>query len=293
MANCPKCDYHLKLTDWRPNCPECGINLVYYGMEERLLADAEKAESEHAVFQKKIDRVKASFIGSKLAIARIVVTLLPILALFLPWAKMTFNGPFIAEKSTVNIIKVGMKVATLDFGALLELVNSKLVGNMFTMFLGALAAILITTLISLVSLILLFLSCSPKGIARNITLPSIGLVLSAAGTFMFYRFNSLAAAAFPGAYSGSLNIGIFILMLMFLAVIIINIVISRTGGIEVKYNQTYVSGVPSEEYFAAKEAGIDVLALQLNVSEEEAMQAIEKALIDAGIREAAPESQSE
>ena len=69
MANCPKCDYHLKLTDWRPNCPSCGVNLVYYGMEERLLADADKAEAEHSHFQKKIDRAKASFVGSKLAIA--------------------------------------------------------------------------------------------------------------------------------------------------------------------------------------------------------------------------------
>ena len=56
MANCPKCGAHLKLTDWRPTCPHCGINLIYYGMEERLLEDADKAESEHAVFQKNNDQ---------------------------------------------------------------------------------------------------------------------------------------------------------------------------------------------------------------------------------------------
>ncbi len=284
MANCPKCDYHLKLTDWRPNCPSCGINLVYYGMEERLLADAEKAESEHAVFQKKVDRVKASFVGSKLAIARIVVTLLPILALFLPWAKMNFKAPFIYQNSTINIIKVGMKVSSMDFGALMELAGSKIVGNTFTMFMGALVAILLAAVITLASLILLFLSCSPKGIARNITLPSIGLVLTFAATIMFSRFNSLAAATFPGAYSGSLSFGVYILMLMFFAVIAINIFIANTGGIEVKYKQTFVSGVPSDEYFAAKKAGIDVLALQLNVTDEEAQAAIEKALLEAGIR---------
>ncbi len=292
MANCPKCGYHLKLTDWRPNCPSCGINLVYYGMEERLLADADKAESEHAVFQKKIDRVKASFVGSKLAIARIVVTVLPILALFLPWAKMNFKAPFIDQHSTVNIIKIGTRLSTMDFGALLELAGSKLVGNIFTMFMGALVAILLAAVFALLGLILLFLSCSPKGIARNITLSSFGLVLTLAATLMFTRFNSLASLAFPGAYSGSLSFGVFILMLMFIAVIAINIVIAKTGGIKVKYKQTYVSGIPSEEDFAAKEAGIDVLSLQLNVSDEEARIAIEKALIEAGIRKAS-ESESE
>jgi hypothetical protein len=62
-------------------------------------------------------------------------------------------------------------------------------------------------------------------------------------------------------------------------------VISKKG-IEVKYKQTYVGGIPSEEYFAAKDAGIDVLALQMHVTEEEAVIAIEKALITAGIRKA-------
>ena len=34
MAKCPKCGRKLTLFDWKPNCPECGVNLVYYGMEE-------------------------------------------------------------------------------------------------------------------------------------------------------------------------------------------------------------------------------------------------------------------
>lgn len=42
MANCPKCGAHLKVSDWRPTCPHCGINLIYYGMEERLLEDADQ-----------------------------------------------------------------------------------------------------------------------------------------------------------------------------------------------------------------------------------------------------------
>lgn len=289
MANCPKCEYHLKLRDWRPNCPNCGVNLVYYGMEERLLADANKAEAEHSHFQKKFDRLKASFVGSKLAIARIVLTVLPIAFLFLPWAKIFIKAPYIDEAVNVGMIKVGMKVAELDFDGLFAIMGSKIVGTPFTLFFAALVCVLLVAVISLVELILLFLSCSPKGIARNMTLASTALVLTAAATFMFTKFNSSFTALFPSAYSGNLEFGIFVLMAGFAAVIVINAAIAKQG-IDVKYKQTYICGIPSQEYFAAKDAGIDVLSLQLHVTEDEAAAAIENALINAGIRVAAEPS---
>lgn len=283
MAKCPKCDQHLRIIDWRPNCPNCGVNLVYYGMEERLLTDANQAEAEHSHFQKKIDRVKASFIGSKFAILRIILTVLPIACLFLPWAKVLIKAPYIDETVKVSIIKVGTKVAELDFDALFELMGSEILGTPFTMFFVALVCMLLTAVIAFASLVLLFLSASPKGIARNITLASMGLVLTGVGTFMFTKFNSSFSTLFPGTYSGKLEFGIFVLMAAFALVIVINAIIGKVG-LEVKYKQTYICGIPSEEYFAAVEAGIDVLGLQLHVTEEEAAIAIEKALEDAGIR---------
>ena len=44
MGTCPKCGAKLKKTDWRPNCWNCGVNIMYYGMEARLDEDAERAE---------------------------------------------------------------------------------------------------------------------------------------------------------------------------------------------------------------------------------------------------------
>ncbi len=286
MANCPKCDYHLKLTDWRPNCPSCGVNLVYYGMEERLLADADKAESEHAHFQKKLDRVKASFAGSKFAIARIVFTVLPIGFLFLPLANMIIKAPYINNSTNISMLKIGTKVGELDFGALLTLMKSEIVGNAFTMFFASLACMLVAAVVALMSLILLFLSCSPKGLRRNLTLSSLGLVLTAVSAYCFNNFSASFAEIFPGAYNGSLKFGVFVLMAGFGLVIIINAIIAKVG-INVKYKQTYIGGIPSEEYFAAKAAGIDVLSLQTHVSEDEAAVAVEKALEEAGIEPSA------
>lgn len=291
MANCPKCDYHLRLRDWRPNCPNCGVNLVYYGMEERLLADADKAESEHAHFQKKIDRVKASFVGSKLAIARIVFTVLPIALLFLPWARVSVTGPFIDIQTNISMIKLGMKVAEMDFGALFTLMDSEFVGKGFTFFFASMACMLITAVAALLGLVLLFLSCSPKGIRRNISLASIGLVLSAAATIFFQNYSSIFNTVFAGGFEGSLKFGIFVLMGGFLAVIAINAVIAKVG-INVKYKQTFVGGIPSEEYFEALEKGIDIAKLRAEVGqtdasgEEAAVAAVEKALQEAALAEA-------
>lgn len=30
MAKCPNCGQNLRLTQWRPECPACGVNMVYY-----------------------------------------------------------------------------------------------------------------------------------------------------------------------------------------------------------------------------------------------------------------------
>ena len=59
----------------------------------------------------------------------------------------------------------------------------------------------------------------------------------------------------------------------------INAVIAKVG-IDVKYKQTYISGIPSEEYFAAIEAGIDINTIRPSnaaAEKEEVEQAAEEA----------------
>ena len=132
MAKCPKCGRKLTLFDWRPNCPGCGVNLVYYGMEERLLLEADAAEAEHAKLQKRIDRLKASFVGSKLTILRIILSVIPIAALMLPLCTVTYSGPFIEQTTTsVNAIEIYNLVSSLDFGALITMLCSSILSSSF------------------------------------------------------------------------------------------------------------------------------------------------------------------
>jgi hypothetical protein len=288
MAVCPKCDGKLKITDWRPNCPHCGVNLVYYGMEERLLLDADKAEAEHAKFQKKIDRAKCSFVGSKFSIARIVLSVIPIPLLLLPLAKIAFNAPFISESVSINMISFYKVLSTLDFGAVINLLSSEVLGKMFICYAVSLVSILLSFLMVFIHLVLLFLSCSPRGKSRNYTLNSLALIFAAVSTVTYSMFASDAAVIFPTVMSGSLNFGIFIYFASILLCLAINIIVFRKK-IEVKYKQVYVGGIPSEEYFKLVEDGVPLDQIRAEMAKrtaaKEAEEAAKKAAGEAAVAE--------
>lgn len=58
---CPKCGEKLSLFYMKQTCPKCGANILYYGIEDRLKEDAEKAQKEVEAFWgiiRKIDRAR-------------------------------------------------------------------------------------------------------------------------------------------------------------------------------------------------------------------------------------------
>lgn len=274
MAKCPKCGRKLTLLDWRPNCPGCGVNLVYYGMEERLLKEADAAEAEHARLQKRIDRLKASFIGSKLTIVRIILSILPIAALMLPLCSVSYSGPFIeATTTSINAIEIYNLVSSLDFDALITMIGSGVLGTSFIGYAGALVSILLSLVFVIVSLVMLTLACSPKGNPRNITLNVIAIALAAASGVFFNVFASNISAVFPEFVSGSIEFGLFVYIAALALLLAINIIIA-VKGVDVKYKQCYVGGIPAEEYFELVEKGTDIdvihemMAEALNKNEE-------------------------
>lgn len=268
MANCPKCGRKLTLLDWKPNCPECGVNLVYYGMEERLMDEADKAEAEHARLQKRIDRLKASFVGSKLAIVRIILSVLPIAALLLPLASISFNGPYIeATTTTINAIEIYNLVSSLDFDALFTMIGSGVVGSSFIGYAGALVGILLSLVFVILSLLLLMLACSPKGCVRNLIMNSLAIVAAVVSIVMFTQFANGITAVFPDFVTdASIGFGIFVYIGMLALLLGLNIYLT-INKIEVKYKQCYVGGIPAEEYFELVEKGTDKETLHKMMAE--------------------------
>ena len=64
---CPKCGQKLKLFYLKENCPNCGANILYYDMEARLEADAEKAEAEFAKLDAFLEKRTPKFVKKIMA----------------------------------------------------------------------------------------------------------------------------------------------------------------------------------------------------------------------------------
>lgn len=251
LANCPKCGQHLRLIDWKQHCPHCGTNIMLYDQQERLMREADIAEVQYYHFQKKIDRLKSAFIGTKLAILRIVTSILPIAALFLPLINVKIGTPFNPIDGNVNFITVYKNFDGLTGNAIPELMSGS-DKNAAIIFIAAFALLLLSLVITLVHFIMLTLACSPKGKARNITLDVMIAV--------FTLGSAVAALITPdfSAVSGlKLGAGAYVYILLQAVNIAVDCIVLKKG-IPVKHKQCYVGGIPIEEYFQMKDDGMTV-----------------------------------
>lgn len=258
MASCPNCDYKLKFTDWRPNCPQCNVNLVYFGQEEKLQEEADKAELEYVHLRKRIDRLKASFVGHPLAILRIFLSLLPLGALMLPLCSVSYSGPFIEQTTkTINAVSVVNAVSSLNFDALFTMMDSKLLGTAFTGYFASLVCLLLSVVMVLVSLIALMAANGPKGNIRNFFNNTLAIALACAAPFFFMKFANGTANVFPDFFSAKLEVGVFVYIGAIVLLLVLNVVIAKKK-IPVQYKQCYIGGIPYEEYIQMVEAGVSM-----------------------------------
>lgn len=242
MANCPNCGRRLRFTDWRPDCPDCGVNLNYFKANERLLADSEKAEREHALFQPRVDRGKAAYAGSKLAVLRIVFTLLPVGALFLPLCNELVDG----KTQGVNAIDVYKFVSSHDIGEILG-------AGAFGVSIAALALSAVMILVCLISIIA---SLGRHGKGRTVALYSVSAGAAVTAFICFWISSPKIGDLFPDANKIVAEIGIggilYVLLQIFSWAWDLFLI---EKGIPVKYTPCVIGGLPSEEYFADVERG--------------------------------------
>lgn len=114
MAVCPKCGAKISKFDWSANCKKCGVNIMYYDMDKKLEADAERAEKEFAELYKMTAGIKTSFVGSKLAIARLIMTFLTFFSFFLPLAVINGKSSGLFQ-IIMSIINDGLGEITVPF----------------------------------------------------------------------------------------------------------------------------------------------------------------------------------
>lgn len=198
MSNkCPKCGEKLSPFYLKQNCPKCGVDLLYYRLEERLEEDA--AESARQV--EKINRFKStlkeSSVSSPLKIIRLILFFTPLASMCLPMYR--------ADSKNVSLISVILSIVNHGFGI-----------NVWTEdYLFAFFAIAFVIVLSLAVIINSLFSATKKGTVRN-------FVFSLVNTFTFLAFSLLVCLN-----SGSVKIGFYVTLAIYLAELLLHFVTSR------------------------------------------------------------------
>lgn len=227
MAKCPKCNRKLHIWDIKAECPGCGVNIANYDWENRLEQDAIEAEIAFAKMRETLKKFKYSFVGTKLRIARIPISVLPLFSFLLPLGTLAVSMPFIEETYSLNAITIVMNILNFDIMGILKAPGSEVIGDGALMFLLSLLLVVLSVLSLLVSLVFLLLNFkkfNSKGLFGTNLVASIMMFASA---YCFNQLSSmLAVSTLSDAVSCNPSWGIFVGGALFLVSSITNLIVS-------------------------------------------------------------------
>jgi len=237
MSVCPHCERKLRLADWRPNCPGCGVNLMFHGFEERFYEDAKRSELSMAAARAKLKRFKASFKGNLPAKLRTFTCILPLLSLLLPMGSLSASLPFAEKQWSAGLLGI----ADFAMGGLGDLSYLRLMlgsgqSELFRYGLLMLAASAVAAVMGVLVLLGSFFSfLSMKNMPRLTAAFSIAGALACAGGFIAGILLRHSAPG-GGLYSGSLGFGAPLAFAMFCWTAALNVLIHKRG-LPVRYDE--------------------------------------------------------
>ncbi len=229
MAKCPKCGRKLYIWNVKAECPDCGVNIANYDWENRLEQDAIEAEKAFAKLNNTLTKFKYSFIGTKLRIARIPITILPLLTLLLPLGTIAVSLPFYESgKITINAITLVMNLLNFDIGGIIKAPSSAVMGDTalnFVLALGLLLLGVVSLVLSLVFMILNFKKFNSKALFI-INLIASGLIVASSVFFGKFATEISAGSLANTIYDCGPSWGIYVCAAMFLVSAIVNLIVS-------------------------------------------------------------------
>ena len=277
---CPKCGGEIPLLDLKPNCKHCGVNIMYFTQEAGLARDAKRTELEGAAARMVIARVKTEFIGSKLAIVRMVISVLSVAALLVPFGGAKYSAPFFNEAFSVGILGLIKGFQNGMLTGLSSYLGSSVFGGATKAALVPGAFFVIALLLDLLiacALLLGFLNLTKSAkLMKNVAL--IGAAVCVAGQIAAAVVKSTAAQS-PAA-EVTMGFGALAAMAMFLALFFLNRAMLKKG-IEPAYRPNDIKRREMLKKVRAGEVDLDSLPLPIFESEEEhaeRLKALEEAL---------------
>ena len=258
MAHCPKCGKKLKLTDISQFCPSCGVNMRFVDFEKNFYKEAKVAELSQANMYVKIKRLKASFVGSKLTIAKLIVMILPLVSMLIPNGEFSLLLPF--STNTYSFSALGFYTLFSEGGLdyIIGMTGAAIDGAAFTSLKNALfvyAGVAVFCVLILLVSILGFISI--KNMQKiNVVLACCGILVSVCAMIMIGVF--VKASGESVFISGKNGIGLIVSALMFAAVFAVNFLLVKKG-IPVEYDEGMLERVEILKKVKAGDIDIDSL----------------------------------
>ncbi len=238
-STCPNCGKKLHFWNVKAECSNCGVSIPNINWEARLEEDNIRAEKQFAVFYRSLNRIAYSIWGTKLRIARLVLTFLPALGFILPWAtikseSVSFDLSIISLSGNKSLIEffqsffgdAGLYLTNMGFEGYSGPVTLAVLGY----FLFVLSALFIV-----IAFFLNIIMCKKPKTKSTIVFDVLSIIASVGSVVCFVMCNSLASEAVAFNFgdfavinaSASISWGYFVALVLLLVAMGINIAVAK------------------------------------------------------------------
>ena len=243
--------------------------------------DSDKAEKQFAVFYKSLNRIAYSIWGTKLRIARLVLTFLPAIGFILPWADFKSDGAnftltiyslFNKNNSLVDFFKsffgnAGLYMSNMKFEGYSGALTFACLGYLF---------FVLSALFIIIAFLMTIILCKKPKTKAMVGLDIVSILFSVAAVVMFVMSGSLAGQVTAFNFgdmavingSASLAWGYIVAVVLLLVATGINIAVAKAPA---KSDETL------EEERLARKAAKDEKERQKEIEREKNREASEKA----------------
>jgi len=266
---CPKCGADIPFYDLKPNCRHCGVNILYYTHDHELERDAKMTELDNAAARMVVARVKATFIGSLLAIFRMVFLVGAVCAMMIPFCAATFTLPFYQETFSVGLIGVIQSYGNGLLLALLDFVKSALFSGATRGVLIVFAVFALLAVVDVAMLVIYLLSfLSPDKLSKALRNASVVACVLALGAQITAIVCKVAVVPDAACTSFTWGFGGLACFALHLVLVFINGAMLKKG-VEPVYREFDPKRKELRKKIKAGEVDLDDLPLPIFESEEE------------------------
>ena len=228
-SKCPECGHTLKFWDVKAECPGCGVNLANHQWEKRLSDDADFAENAFAKFHYKLQNFKSFVFGSRLRIARLILTFAPLIALVLPLYNFTLNLPFNKSEQSISFLTFILNyLLETDIGSVIKLMGGEVLGTAATMVVVACVLMLLAVVFGVLNFFVLLIAGIKMKYVFNIVLNVLATACWAVSAVFFAQFTTACEALGGGIVTEcSLGFGFIVGSVLFLVNVVMNVVVGK------------------------------------------------------------------